>query len=506
MKKTFLAVLAGVAVVLAFGLPAQAADVGKYLGQADFNFRGQYWMWGSTQENTADYDSGVHDRRTLVYQRFRWYFDTSYEDKYGGTIGFEWNWDWGSDLGDVKRLIPGQVANAPGGGPRGDDLSDITRIKHAYLWFMVPSTPVKVTAGLGVQPSIDPQNIMYGSDDYFGVRLDVPIVRGVVNLTAFWLKDSMGVDPGVAIGFGIPPGTGNPNSMSDDSDYYGLHLRATLAKWLTIGTYHVWEHIQENGASDFEQLNTVRVLGGRAFNGTVPTFYRVTNGDVFWHGLYFLANQIAGTPIFFNGHVNYMYGQQDSPATPANPDMTGAWAFFAQLGVRTGPFMVSARGWWFDGDKTNGDTQYDNWFGPNPYFATLELWASGYKSFATGRTGYEVEPGGNAFLGVEASWQVTNQLTLNLLAGHLWWTTKASKPVLAAMYDDKDLGWEIDLDADYKIYPNLTLTVGFNYLFAGSGLDHQRQVGTLFGAPVMDGARHGADDAIELYWRLMYTF
>ena len=81
MRKVFLAVLAGVVLVLAFALPAQAAYVGKYLGQADFNFRGQYWMWGSTQENTADYDSGVHDRRQSVYQRFRLYFDSSYKDR-----------------------------------------------------------------------------------------------------------------------------------------------------------------------------------------------------------------------------------------------------------------------------------------------------------------------------------------------------------------------------------------------------------------------------------------
>jgi hypothetical protein len=503
MKKAFLALFAGVALVLAFTLPVQAQSVGKYLGQADFNFRGQWWISGGYGNNIADYDDGVHDQKSMVFQRFRWFFDTSYEGKYGGTLGFEFNWEWGSDRGDIRRLVPGAVPNAIGGGPRGDDLPDVTRVKQATLWFMVPSTPIKVTAGLSVQGSIDPDNIMFGSDDYFGVRVDVPIIQGVWNLSAAWLKDSKGLDPGVAIGFGVPPGSNAPDSMSDDSDIYYIHMTAQLAKWLHVGQYNLWVHAQENGEYSADLNNAINFLGGRAYNGTVAGAFPVRNGDVIWNGLYFTANPGI---FYFQGHVNYRWGSNDSPSTAAVPEITPAWAFLARAGIKSGPFSVLARGWWFDGDKTNGDTQYDKWFGINPFFATAELFYSGYNSWQNNYTGFELSPGGTAFLGIDASWQVTKQLTLELLAGHLWWTSTQSKPVLAAMYDDKEIGWEIDLGAKYKIYENLELRLGFNYLFAGAGLDHQRQLGTAFGAPVMDGIKHGADDSYEFFWRLWYSF
>jgi hypothetical protein len=503
MRKAFLAVLFGAALALALAPAAQAADPGKYLGAADFNFRGQYWMWGTSQSNVADYDDDVHDARRHVYQRFRLYFDTSYEGKYGGTIGLEWNWRWGSDQGSLARPAVGAV-QGPGGGPDGDDLVDITRLKHAYVWFMVPNTPAKLTVGLGVQPGIEPQNIMFASNDYFGVRLDVPIIKGVVNASAFWLKDSMGVDPGLVVGFGVPPGDNNPDDQSDDSDMYGIHITAALAKWLTLGTYHVWGHQGEGGAQTLETNSSAfNMLGGRGAS------FANQNGDLWWHGLYFMAKPGM---FFFNGHINYMRGDNMGPGF-FDPDPSGAFAYFLQAGIQTGPFKVSARGWWFDGQETFGDEDVDRWMGPDPFFASTELFYSGYKSWGTGVTGYEGAPGGTAFLGIEAEWQVTKQLMLELLAGHLWWTNDSDKPVLTRPFSDKEIGWEIDLAATYKIYPNLSLILGFNYLFAGDGLDHQRRTGALGGftpegaATVgVDGVRHGADDAYEFFWRLLYTF
>jgi hypothetical protein len=520
MKKGFLAVLLGTVLALALVPSAQAADPGKYLGGADFNFRGQYWMWGTYQENIADFDSDRNDTRRSIFQRFRWYFDTSYEGKYGGTLGFEWNWRWGS-VG---------AANAIGGGPDGDDLTDNTRLKHAYVWFMLPWAPVnsvKVSAGLGIQPSIDPQNIMFASNDFFGVRVDVPIIKGIVNLTGAWLIDSIGRDPGLTVdsqgGFGGGPGASAPDRWSDDSDYYILHATANVAKWLNLGAYWVWGHAMENGRLDnlawgagapygtpgfpFTYTGQVQgILGGRNLGS-------VWDGDVYWNGLYFF---LKPDPWFVNGHVNVMYGNS---GLPHDVTIGTAWAYFLQAGWRSGPFMVSARGWWFDGDKDTdrrpghfagpGD-KWDRWFGPDPFFASTELWYSGYTSWGTGITGYESSPGGTAFVGMENSWQVTKKLKLDFLFGYLMFTNDSDKPyatmgemgggVFLPPNKDKEIGWEFNLAGTYKLYDNLALTLGFNYLIAGDGLDHWQRT------RVGQWEYRSADDAYEIFWRLLYTF
>jgi hypothetical protein len=153
------------------------------------------------------------------------------------------------------------------------------------------------------------------------------------------------------------------------------------------------------------------------------------------------------------------------------------------------------------------------------FHGQFELFEGGYKSWSQGWSTYTGAPRGHAYVALDATWQATKQLALNLLAGYIWATDDMDKPLAALIKpngnfnDSKELGWEIDLTATYKIYPNLTLDLIGAYFFAGKGLDHNFAAARAAGLPVgLTQAQAnwlgagGGDDAWELFWRLRYTF
>ena len=502
MRKAFLALLAGFALILAFSVPGQAQGVGKYLGKADFNIRGDYWIAGGSNDNLFDFDEDIHDARRHLYQRFRWWLDTNFEGKYGATFGFEHDWIWGSNVtqtGFGPNAAVGDIA-------RGDDLNN-TKLKHAYIWFFIPGTPVKVQAGLQGFGGLEPNNIMYARDDYFGVRIDAPIIKNVLNFSGWWIKLNEGegslLTGATASPVNLHDFDGRPyHGDRDDADLYLINLSGALTKWFRFGTYHQWVHVAEGGQHWLDFGARTQQLGGR-FGA------QMISGDYFWHGLWIAIEPTIGTlPVYFRAHGNFFWGQTDEgdddvPAAPANylpvVDPRG-WAVLAHAGVKPGPFNIGVRFAWFSG-LDRDDNEWRGWSSVDAFHGQFELFEGGYKSWPLGWSTYTGAPRGHAYVALDATWQATKQLALNLLAGYIWATDAWDKPRGALVEPSgtsnrsKELGWEIDLTATYKIYPNLTLDLIGAYFFAGDGLDH-------FGP--WNAA--GADDAWELFWRLRYTF
>lgn len=519
MRKAFLALLAGVALVLAFSVPGQAQDVGKYLGKADFNIRGDYWIAGGANDNNFDFDDDTHDARRYLYQRFRWWIDTSIEGKYGGTFGFEHDWIWGSNIGSA-----GVTSNtAVGDVARGDDLNN-TKLKHAYIWFLIPGTPVKVTAGLQGFGGLEPNNIMYARDDYFGVRLDAPIIKNVLNVSGWWIKLNEG-EGSILTGSTASPVNlhdfygGAYHGDRDDADLYLINVSGALTKWFRFGQYNQWVHVAEGGQHwlDFAS-NSSRQLGGRAGAQMIA-------GDYLWHGLWIAIEPTIGSlPVYFRAHGNYFWGRtregnDDVPALPAGYapvlDPSG-WAVLAHAGVKPGPFDIGVRFAWFSGldlEDLATDGKWKGWSSVDAFHGQFELFEGGYKSWSQGWSTYTAAPRGHAYLALDATWQTTKQLSLNLLAGYIWSTNWKDKPFASLFKPNgdwnksKELGWEVDLTATYKIYPNLTLDLIGAYFFAGKGLDHVGLAGAPGAATTSwSNLPGGADDAWELFWRLRYVF
>lgn len=510
MRKGFLAVLAGFALILAFSVPGQAQNVGKYLGKADFNIRGDYWIAGGSNDNLFDFDDDFHDARRYVYQRFRWWIDTNIEGKYGGTFGFEHDWIWGSNVtqtGSASNTAPGDIA-------RGDDLNN-TKLKHAYIWFFIPGTPVKVQAGLQGFGGLEPNNIMYARDDYFGVRIDAPIIKNVLNVSGWWIKLNEGEGSILTGSTASPVNLYDYNGTRyhgdrDDADLYLINFSGALTKWFRFGQYNQWVHVAEGGQHFLDLGANTAQLGGR-YRG------QMIAGDYLWHGLWIAIEPTIGSlPVYFRAHGNYFWGSTDEgdDDVPWNSafapvlDPSG-WAVLAHAGVKPGPFDIGVRFAWFSGldlEDLATDGKWKGWSSVDAFHGQFEIFEAGYKSWSQGWSTYTGAPRGHAYVALDATWQATKQLRLNLLGGYIWATNRWDKPI-GALFDpngafnsSKELGWEVDLTATYKIYPNLTLDLIGAYFFAGEGLDHNYQlIGNVYNIG-------GADDAWELFWRLRYVF
>ena len=490
MRKAFLVLICGCAIGLAFALPGQAEDVGKYLGKADFNFRGWYMMIGNRSENIFDFEDthAREDRAEWVFSRFRWWMDASFEGKYGGTIGLEWNWFWGQDASSAfYNPATHTITFTRGwrGAGHGADLTDQGRMKHAYVWFLVPNTPVKVTGGLQTF-AIDPDYLMWGTQgDWWGVRVDTPVIKDILNLTVGWLKQDEGSD---RLGNLRPLATKDP---SDDTDAAYVLLTGNLLKWLNFGFYNKWQHVGKHGYDSFDPGEiTLPVLGGR---GNLDA----GAGDYVWHGLWIDANP----GIFYSRfHFNYFWGDmKDDHFNDVDPR---GWAFVGRAGVKLGPFSVGLRGWYFTGndDDYNRATRTGDWKrwtgGNDTFFAPFEIFYMGERQWQYA-SGMSQNPGGTAALCLESSWQATKKLSFHFLGGYIWFTEKYDK---FALTDNgkKGAGFEADLRATYKIYDNLSLDLVGAYFIADKGLDH---------FSVADPTRRvGADDAYEVFWRLVFEF
>ena len=516
MRKGFLAVLAGFALILAFSVPGQAQNVGKYLGKADFNIRGDYWIAGGSNDNLFDFDDDFHDARRYVYQRFRWWIDTNIEGKYGGTFGFEHDWIWGSNVtqtGSTSNTAPGDIA-------RGDDLNN-TKLKHAYIWFFIPGTPVKVQAGLQGFGGLEPNNIMYARDDYFGVRIDAPIIKNVLNVSGWWIKLNEGEGSILTSPLASPVNLYDYNTTTryhgdrDDADLYLINFSGALTKWFRFGQYNQWVHVAEGGQHFLDFGANTAQLGGRDRGQMIA-------GDYLWHGLWIAIEPTIGSlPVYFRAHGNYFWGSTDEGDDDVPTTFPGGfqpvldpsgWAVLAHAGVKPGPFDIGVRFAWFSGldlDDLETDGKWKGWSSVDAFHGQFEIFEGGYKSWSQGWSTYTGAPRGHAYVALDATWQATKQLSLNLLAGYIWATNSWDKPIGARTDPDstwnssKELGWELDLSATYKIYPNLSLDLIGAYFFAGKGLDHYINYGTP-ALPVLSVG--GADDAWELFWRLRYVF
>ena len=112
--------------------------------------------------------------------------------------------------------------------------------------------------------------------------------------------------------------------------------------------------------------------------------------------------------------------------------------------------------------------------------------------------------GGTWFAKLYASVKATSWYKVTLQGLYIGDTTKhgntlgnAVKPGTTALRDDKDIGFELDLINEIKIYKNLDFTFGGGYLWAGDALDIKR--GTL-------NTNYSPKNPWAVRTKLIYTF
>jgi len=200
----------------------------------------------------------------------------------------------------------------------------------------------------------------------------------------------------------------------------------------------------------------------------------------YWQFLPYWKAQFG--PVYTEGEVIYRYGKNVAYESDANNtvgDVTlNGWSGYVTANVDLKPAYVGLTFVYVEGDSPaiSGSPNTTNTSGAsggpdfNPclilFNYDLNRWNGGM-----GNPAYAAQ-----FPAVQSS-GITNAQVVQLFAGvkplpkldikaaATW--AKADKPVTATGWVSRDYGWEADVTATYKIYDNLSYMLGFGYLWAG---------------------------------------
>jgi hypothetical protein len=182
---------------------------------------------------------------------------------------------------------------------------------------------------------------------------------------------------------------------------------------------------------------------------------KVQNVDVYTMG--------AAGPVAVKAEINYVWGDIDTAGSTL--DLSGIAAYvgtFFNAGMSTiGLELGYARG--NDpntADENEGSAHHDY----DSPFNSIILYNADYDGFANVNS---LDRGLTNALAIKASVKAKPSEKLTLTAAAIW----AKQDELTSERNtngiDDDLGFELDLIANYNIYDNVAYTLGFGYLFAG---------------------------------------
>jgi len=389
---------------------------------------------------------------TLFEQRARLQYIAKASDELRLVTFFEIDSTWGDAAYANGRGV--------GGGAGGDSVNLET--KNVYLDFKIPETPVQVK--LGLQPWGDAyKGIIYNND-----------IAGALASAKF--------NAVTATGAFFRPYDGNTNSVGKKNvDVYVLDGKFALNKDTTLGaSYYVFYNDNTDKAGDTAALTT-------------PASTSIGNGNAMTNTFGLNAATKLGT-VDLDAFVLYQAGSaQTDFQSGANLGETkdlSAWA--AQIAAKANLGMATVRGAFL---YTSGDDKKDN--SESNAFQVLNENVNG-ASPATFSS-----PGGNYYSGqmlllfrsainMDSDQSIVrdmNNTNHGVMAGflgadfkvndkfnasaNLGFAFNSEKQQLTATTEEKDdyLGTELNLNLNYKLYPNLTATLQGAYLMLGDYYD-----------------------------------
>ncbi|SEL95132.1 hypothetical protein SAMN04489760_101129 [Syntrophus gentianae] len=428
MKKFWVALIA-VALVAGFSLSASAADV---------KFSGSYYIMGATADNWGLGEEGT--TYSSYGQRLR--IGTEFKVAEGLTLNtrfdaLEGRWGqfgtYGKNETDTGRTY-------------GKDSENIS-FDRAWLTFAVPYG--KIVAG---RKNSAAWGTIFGNSDFDSDQLQYIMNFGPWEVGVFTEKLYESWDN---------PDNVNYQADADTDAYHGYFIY----RW--GGGEGGLKIMYTNSAKNSDEVD-----GG--FKSQYWTFQPYAKAQF--------------GPVFVEAELNYYYGDYRSYEDGVNAKDRDFRALNAYVHAKAdiknfyvGGLYAFVQGESYDdghkdgGDYTVGGTGGRSW---NP---TLILWNE-YSARWAGRLGsangaangnaqeYAGEAMSNAHLfQIYGGFKPIPKLDIKASVAYALADEESSNAVGAAAveYDDDEYGWEVDLTAAYKIYDNLTYTVGFGYLFAG---------------------------------------
>lgn len=474
MRK-FLFVIAAAVLAVSMAAPAQAIE---------FKMTGLFWMEGVSSDD-ADRNSRQHDGKQFTRFLMRPRFHAIAE---GGKV-------WA--IAEIDIAGAGFRIVGVGAG-RGD-----TQSNRHVVDFLIPGTQLRFR--FGKSDWIGPSKGMMGSFVGLTRGQGFALYGKLTNKLSLWAHDfQYNEDLGTTAGFQSPGR--NTGEKAEDGDVYHIRLTYKVSPNMSLTPFVYWDK-----------------LNGRDNSDATPEF------DIFWFGLH--AKGKAGILSYeFMGMIQD--GEIQFSQSSARKDIDiKAWGGFLAVNLNFGKLKVGTRIHLTSGDDDDNatgmlGTQKDSEL---ERFTTIRQgnsgWAIGpqliterrfntipvFKTASRQGTGNGGASGnGLQFYTLNAKYALTKKINLS------GWLTFIRNDAQRSNVDannngsardagdteytnDKDLGTEIDLRADWKMYKNLTLTGAVAYLFAGD----YGKVKTENGAAVNSRA---LDDTWALYMMIRFTF
>jgi hypothetical protein len=432
---------------------------------------GIYGSWGVAGNLDAGGATKDLDRSVgYLESRGRLKFDAIMGKEMSGTFYFEVD---SSRWGDVPGGQIGVISDRGKMGYWGNADRAAVEVKNVYLDFGVPFIPVPTTVrvglqGIGIRPAL-----LLSAD---GMAVNVGIKIDPVLINPIWAKANE-----------------NKDYASDDSDLYILHANAKVGT-LTVGGYGLY--FNQNTYPNFASSVYITGAGGETISSTVPGTMRA---DFWWFGFY--TDGKVG-PLNLNFDFIYDKGKVKSRLTPGTPDVKyNGWATMLHLAFPWEKFAFGGKFMYATGadlnktDKTglpNGtNTKVGSYVVPTGsesgggFGESIAFYSTGINRGDTGianNANYTQANrggiGGTWMAKLYADFNATPEFKLTFQGLYIGDTAKHGNTFGTALKadgvtcrDDGDIGIEADVIATFKIYKNLTYTIGGGYLWAGDAMD-----------------------------------
>ncbi|MDA0999482.1 MAG: hypothetical protein O2807_03050 [bacterium] len=474
MRK-FLFVIAAALLAVAMAAPAQAID---------FKMTGLFWMEGVSADD-ADKNSRLHDGKQFSRFLMRPRFHAIAE---GGKI-----WAISElDVGGAGFRLVGV----------GTGRADIQGNRHV-VDFLIPGTQLRFR--FGKTDWVGPSGGLMGSGAGQTRGQGFAIYGKLTNKLSLWAHDNQyNEDQGATAGFQSPGRT--TGEKAENGDTYQVRLTYQASPNLAISPFVFWDF--QNGIDSSD---------------ATPEY------DIFWYGLHvkgkagILSYEAMG--ILQNGKINF------SQSSDRKDIKVRGAAGFADLWLNFGKLRVGTRVHFTSGDddpNANGllGNQRDNkisrfstprqnnsgWaIGPQLIterrFNTMPIIRTPANQ-GTGNGG--AEGNGLQFYELQGAYALTKSIGIRGWVSFIRSTAKRAGVDAnndgdvtdsgdTEYTNDKDIGTEVDLGVDWKMYKNLTLTTAVSYLFAG---DYGKTKST---GGVATASR-AFDDTWALFLNIRYTF
>lgn len=481
MRKGLIVLLAAVMVV-AFTLPAMAEHTMSGFVRVKARVQQNYQTTGSSG---GLFILPVKDAPTqsFVEQRQRFIFDWNTENA-GARGYFEIDFGaWGDSAYTVGRN--------QGAGLEGDSVNLET--KNFYIWFNVPNTSLKVTAGL--------QNV---SDSYDGV------IVGVADMAGIFLTGKM--EP-VSYRLGWAKFQENGTVLDDDVDFYMAEVKFSPTKEAKLG---INLYLLRDAAG-------VSATGGANSNVTTA-FSRIADDYDAGAGLgaftyapsnfYYIGldGSLMAGPATLSGWFFYNTGKIEK-VTNAFFGLTGedvdvkAWAAQLRGDMNLGPGKFFLAGAYVTGTDEN-DSDYKSPIVGNNYALAGSyplykwdlqiLFPNGDDINNSSALAYDVQNKGRGVMAFAAGY---SQKFSDMLSGKIGigYLTDVENPVGSPVKKHK--AFEVNANVNYSLVKGVDLGLYGAY---ASLTDWENYV-TVAGNTTAD-LTSDADDIFKLYARLNYSF